>query len=365
MKVLFTFTTRPGSYDAYVHRVKSLKSGLEGCGVRTATLFLGDLPFRKPFVMSPVNVPVIRKYLDGFDFVHAGNTGAAYLMSLARLTRRTDTKIIYDVHGDAAQEPRLNCRGPLDLKNHFNYLQGTVMEKIAARYSDLFVVCSESFQDRYVSQGVRPERIAVVLNGVDIDKFRPSEGPGNDVFTVTYAGRFQKWQGIELLLEAARRLQGEDVRFRVIGTDAGTRRALEGRYGNVEFLDFMPGHLLIDYLRSSDALVIPRMSHPALEVAFPTKFAEYVACGVPVIVTDVGDAGMLTRRHKCGVVCDPDAGSIARAVLELKSRSPGERKEMGDNGRRLAEDVLDYRKISVKYYEFLKQARERCSKGAA
>ena len=79
---------------------------------------------------------------------------------------------------------------------------------------------------------------------------------------------------------------------------------MEGKYNNVEFMDFMTNPKLIDYLCSSDGLVIPRMRHPALEVAFPTKFAEYIACGVPVIVTDMGDAGRLTRRHRCGLACD-------------------------------------------------------------
>jgi glycosyltransferase involved in cell wall biosynthesis len=360
MKVLFTFTTKPGFYDAYVHRVMSLKNGLESCGVQSAALYLGDLPFKKPFVISPVNVPVIRKYLEEFDFVHAGNTGAAYLMSLAKLTRKTDTRVIYDVHGDAIEEPRLNCRGWLDLKNHFNYLQGSVMEKLAARYADYFAVCSESFRDRYLSRGVNRDRVEVILNGVNIDMFRPRDHPQNEVFTVTYAGRFQRWQGIELLLEATQLLKDEGVRFRVIGLDPGTRQALEGKYGNVQFMDFMPGSELIGYLCGSDALIIPRMSHPALEVAFPTKYAEYVACGVPVIVTDVGDAGRLTRRHNSGMVCDTSAVSIAEAILKLKSCSPGERKEMGDNGRRLAEDLLDYRKISMKYFEFLKRAGETC-----
>ncbi len=161
-------------------------------------------------------------------------------MGLARMARKTDTRIIYDVHGNMAQEARLNSRGMLDLVNHFNYLQYSVMEKIAAKYSDYFAVCSESFRDYYVSKGVEGERIEVVLNGVNIGLFKPRDVPKKDVFTVTYAGRFQKWQGIELLLEAARLLKDEDVRFRVIGLDSRTRKAMEGKYNNVEFMDFMP-----------------------------------------------------------------------------------------------------------------------------
>ncbi len=356
MKVLFTFTTKPGFYDAYVHRVMSLKSGLESHNVQTATLYLGDLPLRKPFVISPVNIPMIRKYLEGFDFIHAGNTGSAYLMSLARLTRKTDTRIIYDVHGDIAQESRLRSRGWLDLKNHVNYLQSNVMEALASRYSDYFAVCSQSFRDYYVARGIGDERIEVLLNGVDIDAFKPRGVPKEGPFTITYAGGSQKWQGIELLLGAARLLEGKDVRFQVIGLNDDIRKALEGKYSNIDFIGFMKRPDLIRHLCGSDGLIIPRMSHPALEVAFPTKYAEYIACGVPVIVTDVGDAARLTRQYECGLVCGTSAASIAEAILNLKSCSPGERKEMGDNGRRLAVDLLDYKKIGQTYYDFLRKA---------
>lgn len=356
MKVLFICLVKSGHYDAYVHRVLSLRNGLDSNGVKTAVLYLGDLPFKKPFILSAVNVPVLRRYFEDYDFIHAGNTGAAYLMSMARMTKKTDTKIVYDVHGDIAEEARLNSTGFLDVVNNANYLQSLVMEKVAAKCSDYFAVCSESFKDYYLHRGVAGDRIEVVLNGVDIERFKPQDTPENDVFTVTYAGRFQKWQGIELLLEAAQLLRDKAIKFRVIGVDSRTRQSLENKYDNIEFIDFMPNTELIKYLCSSDGLIIPRISHPALDVAFPTKFAEYIACGVPVIVTDVGDAGRLTRRHKCGLACDTNAGSIAEAILKLKSCSPDERKAMGNNGRKLAESLLDYDKIGRTYYDFLRKA---------
>lgn len=354
MRVLFVYTTRQGVYDAYVHRIMSLKSGLESCNVQTVSLHLGDLPFGKPFLRAPIYVPVIRRFLEGFDFIHAGNTSAAYLMGLARLTRKTDTRIVYDVHGDAVQELRLNSKGALDLKNHLSCLQGIAMEKLATMYADYFAVCSESFRDRYVSRGVGRERIDVVLDGVNVDMFKPRSMPENDVFTVAYVGRFQKRDGIARLLEAARLLKDQRIRIRVIGLKATARKALEGQYGNIELADFRSIAELVDHMCSSDGLIVPGTRHQAPE-AFPGKFAEYIACGLPVIVMDGRDEG-LTCQHRCGVVCDDSAASIAAAILKLKSYSREDRKEMGENGRRLAEDLLDYRKISRNYYEFLKDA---------
>jgi glycosyltransferase involved in cell wall biosynthesis len=354
MRVLFICLAKQGFYDAYVHRIASLRSGLESFGARTVMLYLGDMPFKKPFLISPVNVPLLRKYFDDFDYIHAGNTGAAYLMSLAKMARKTDAKIIYDVHGNLAEEAKLNYRGWFDLKNRFHYFQYSLMEKIASKRSDYFAVCSESFRDHYVRNGVDRERIEVVLNGVNVDLFKPGRPDSNDVFTVAYLARFQKWEGIARLLEAARLLKDQRVRIRVIGLGATARKALEGQYGNIEFMDFRSLIELIDHMCSSDGLIIPGMRHQAPE-AFPGKFAEFIACGVPVIVMDAGDE-VLIRRHQCGLVCDDSAASIAAAILKLKNYSREERKEMGKNGRRLAEDWLDYRKISRNYYEFLKVA---------
>ena len=194
-------------------------------------LYLGNLPLKKPFIISPVNVPIMRRYLDDFDFIHAPNAGTAYLMGLSRIAKRTDAKIVYDVHGNMAEEARLNSRGILDFVNGFHLFQYSVMEKVAAKYSDYFAVCSESFRDYYVGKGVDSEKIEVILNGVNTGLFKPRDVRKEDVFTVTYAGRFQKWQGIDLLLEAARLLKDEDVKFRVIGTDRATR---EGHGGEVQ-----------------------------------------------------------------------------------------------------------------------------------
>jgi glycosyltransferase involved in cell wall biosynthesis len=233
MRVLFICLAKQGFYDGYVHRIASLRSGLESLGAKTVMLYLGDLPFKKPFLISPVNVPVLRKFFDDFDYIHAGNTGAAYLMNLARVGKRTDTKVIYDVHDNLAEEARLNYRGGPGLKNGFHYFQYSVMEKIALKHSDYFAVCSETFRDRYLRSGVGRERIGVVPNGVNVDIFKPRGMPENDVFTVAYVGRFQKREGIARLLEAARLLKDQRVRIRAIGLEKGARKALEGQYENI------------------------------------------------------------------------------------------------------------------------------------
>jgi len=363
MKVLFVSAAASTFYDAYVHRLASLRAGLDKLGVETEMLSLGDLPFKKPFVISPLNMMSLRRKFSGYDFIHAGNTSAAYLLSIARPFVKNCPEIIYDVHGDIVEEARLRRAGFTDLTNNFLIAQGRVMEAVARAHSDLFIVCSEALKEHYVSCGIEKDRIAVVLNGVNIDAFNGAGVPGHDIFTVAYAGRFQKWQGVDNFLRAAELLAHENIKFRIIGfqeTDAKLKKDIAGTLDNVELIDSMPAASLQAFLKSSDGLAIPRAGHPALEVAFPTKYAEYLACGVPVIVTRVGDVARLTEKYGCGLVCDPTPEALADTIMKLKDMPAEKRAGLGSNGRKLAGSLLSYDHISAAYHDFLLNAyRER------
>jgi len=100
-------------------------------------------------------------------------------------------------------------------------------------------------------------------------------------------------------------------------------------------------------------LVITRSRNPATEVAFPTKFAEYIATGRPVIVTRTGEIPIFVEKYNCGLVCDPTPRSISDAIMKAREMPEEELLKMGMNGRRLAEKEFDKYVIGRKYFEFL------------
>jgi glycosyltransferase involved in cell wall biosynthesis len=150
-----------------------------------------------------------------------------------------------------------------------------------------------------------------------------------------------------------------DIKFRIIGfknedrqLKSHLRQILSDK---VELIDSLDKHDLINQLCSSDILVIPRSKNFALQLAFPSKFAEYIATGKPVIVTDVDETANFVRKYNCGFVCAPSAQSIARTIVAAKKLPLDKLLEMGSNGRRLAETTFDLRVIGTQYFNFLCQ----------
>jgi glycosyltransferase involved in cell wall biosynthesis len=171
---------------------------------------------------------------------------------------------------------------------------------------------------------------SVISNGVDTTFFRPdlrSEkiraefgiGPGQ--FAAGYCGLHGIFQGLEVVLEAAKRL-GEDphVRFVMVG-EGPTKEALMARaraagLDNVVFHPRQPKNRMPGILASMDASIIPLAA--ALPGTMPSKVYEALAAGVPMIVTAGCEAEQLIRRYNVGrLFAARDADALANAVKEL------------------------------------------------
>jgi glycosyltransferase involved in cell wall biosynthesis len=247
--------------------------------------------------------------------------------------------------------------------------------RVAKRKADCFTTVSEPLRQKMLGEGIEEEKTKLIYNGVDTNVFKPCPTKQNDVFTVTYAGAYQKWQGVENLVEAAKMLENENVKFKFMGFqkhDSGLKEAIKAQLGKkAQLMDYQPRvanqqpNSFIQELCQSDVLAIPRYFDLATPLycnpeyvrkAFgwlPTKFAEYIAMGKPVIVTKLDEASKFVEKYDCGFVCDPDPKSFAGAILEAKNASPEELNRKGMNGRRLAEEEFDVQVIGKRYFDFL------------
>lgn len=355
MNVLFV-SSKSLHDDSYTHRILQLKAGLEKFGVRTNILCLGNYPFNTPSILQPLNIPSILRLMKGYEIIHGGSTVASYVIGLAKSLIKS--KIVYDIHGDPLDECRLLRKNVFNPIDNYLILQAIIMESVAIKHSDYFIPCSKKLEQHYIDKGIEKDRIKVIRNVVDTELFKPRKiNSKNEDFTVTYAGAFEKWQGIDNLILAAKLLETTNIRFKIIGftkKDSNLKRKIKKLLNNkVQLIDRISRSELINHLNSSDICIIPRNNNPTTEVAFPTKFAEYIATGKPVIVTRVGEISTFVKKYDCGFVCEPTVQSIAETILEA-SETPSEVLfEKGINGRRLAENEFDQRVISKQYLEFL------------
>jgi glycosyltransferase involved in cell wall biosynthesis len=357
MKILVVSPGASNDPHAYNQRLLNLKEGLKQNGVVTGMLYLGDYFFKSPLLVEALDIPSIRKEIDGYDAVHGGGFSASYSLGLLKKMQRFT--LINDVHG-CIEEFHLTMRNFFDLTGYFSYFEQVIAQEISIKYSDFFITCSKPLRDRLLQRGIGKSNVEVIRNGVNTKLFKPKvlTSDGNK-FVVTYAGGFQKWQGIENLVATAALIKAPNVKYKIIGfrrKDQALKKRLEKLLGSkVELIDTLSQNELVDQFCLSNILVIPRSRHCATQMAFPTKFAEYIATGKPVIVTDVDETGDFVRKYNCGFVCEPSAKSIAMAIDKAKQTPSENLLEMGRNGRKLAESQFDLRIIGKQYFEFLQR----------
>ncbi len=180
--------------------------------------------------------------------------------------------------------------------------------------------------------GVSPERIDVVINGIDLSRFSP-EKIGNekkallgldDHPIVGYVGTFIEWQGVLEFVRVAALVaaQRTDARFLMVGYGPDFERtkqmitelALDDRFvltGNV------PPAEVPSCMMAMDVVLLARPPQLLNQVAVPLKLLEAMAMGRAIVVTPVRGLCELVRDRETGVVAGPSTEDIASAVLGL------------------------------------------------
>lgn len=181
-------------------------------------------------------------------------------------------------------------------------------------------------------------KVRLIVNGVDPDKFHPARDPelrsqlgcGEDTVVIGYLGYLRPEKNLSLLLEAFARAGMDNSRLILIG-DGDQRRALEqearefGISGRVVFT----GHVS-QPARYFAALDLFAMS--SFTEQMPMSLLEAMACGLPVICTDVGDSGDLAGGVPPAVVPSGDLEAYTHSI-SLLACDGGLRKKLGDANR--------------------------------
>lgn len=225
------------------------------------------------------------------------------------------------------------------------------IELAVLRGADLIVGNAQALKDELVSRGVEPERVLIIPNGVDPEKFNPSiDGSGirkklhvgEDEILVSFVGSFGPWHGAEVLAKAVKPVieANPKVRFAFIGDGSKLQEVID-----IINSDQMTGHTIITgliareeaplYLAASDILVSPQIPNPDGTPFFgsPTKLFEYMAMGKAIIASDLDQIGILLTDKVNALLTEPGGHmQIAEAILKLASDKE-ERKRLGDNAR--------------------------------
>lgn len=212
-------------------------------------------------------------------------------------------------------------------------------------------VISPGFRLNLLPKGVPDQKIRVISNWVDTDYYRPIDQSAELLdrfcmsgrFNVLYAGTIGLAQGLEVVLNAAARLQTllPNAQF-VLAGDGVERKRLEAeaknrQLTNIRFLGPLPGDMMPSLYACADVLMLHLRADPLFAITIPHKVFTYLAAQKPVLIGGEGDAACLVTEASAGKAIEPDdAEALAGAVVKLHAMSQAERETMGANGRQVA-----------------------------
>lgn len=209
------------------------------------------------------------------------------------------------------------------------------------------------------------KRTVPVIGSTDITTFCPN-GPsaklGNDAskIQVLYAGNYFKWQGVDLLIKAIKKLVEEKAPFEFtfmgsVGRNDATIKGWKSFLpdGKVHFIDSVDYSYVADYYRGADVLVVPRPFMLSTYLAFPQKIVDYMASGRTIVATDIAPHRWALESPRAGVLCPPTAEGLAEGIR--KTADSTLRSDLSINSRIQAVELFDHLKQSKKIYSLFNE----------
>jgi L-malate glycosyltransferase len=239
-------------------------------------------------------------------------------------------------------------------------LKRIIFNRLLLRRGDRIVGVGEAVRHALiVNEGISARRVEVVYNGVDAAAFeengidraaiRREIGVGSDDFVIIQVARLDHLKDHATAIRTIGRIASvrPDARLVLVG-EGPERPKIEAEIAQrrvepqVRLLGLR--HDIARLLAAADVFLLTSISE-----GIPVTLIEAMAARLPVVSSDVGGVSEVIEPGKTGLVtASGDDAALARAVLRM-AEDPAMRHEMGQRGRRRAEDVFSRDRMHAAY----------------
>jgi glycosyltransferase involved in cell wall biosynthesis len=262
-----------------------------------------------------------------YDFVHA-HEEAVFWCSLLKPAFRF--KLVYDMHSSLPQQlTNFKFTRSKTLIRVFDLL-----EHISLRNAEAVITICPDLRDYALARGIAPERQLLIensifedvrLNGADIasgtapphDQVDAALRTGGPV--VAYAGTFESYQGLDLLLAsfAHVRKQRPDARLLMIG---GARSQVEDKQRLANAIGLKDACIFTGRVGKQRAMELTSLAHvlvsPRIEgTNTPLKIYEQLASGKPLVATRIWSHTQVLTDDVC-ILVEPEPQALAAGILK-------------------------------------------------
>jgi colanic acid biosynthesis glycosyl transferase WcaI len=214
------------------------------------------------------------------------------------------------------------------------------VEMFLYRRATIIVSVTHSFREELIARGVAAEKIHVVVNGVDLELYRPQarskvlvdELDLGGKLVAGYLGTHGLAHALDKVVLVCEQLRERaDIAFIFVGGGADRARlermVAERGLGNVRLVDRQPKNRMPDFWSLCDVALVPLRDSPVFNAVIPSKIFECMGMGIPVMMSlPEGEATRIVERTGCGVCVPPeDVNAMATALVNL-AENPDQRR---------------------------------------
>lgn len=267
-----------------------------------------------------------------YDVVHVHNI-PDFLVFSALVPKVLGARVILDIH-DIVPELYAGKFGGKSESAMFRSL--VAVEQRSCRFADHVIVANDIWHERLIGRGVPPAKCTSFVNYPDLSLFKPAAdaAPRTDGrFLILYPGTLNRHQGVDVAIKAFAivKPQMPQAEFHIYGHGPAldelkqlTRDA--GLDHCVTFKNSVGVTEIAAVMASATVGVVPKRADGFGNEAFSTKIFEFMACGVPVIVSRTRIDEFYFNDQLVNFFQSGDSSALAAVLLRLY-RQPGEQAE--------------------------------------
>jgi glycosyltransferase involved in cell wall biosynthesis len=263
-----------------------------------------------------------------YDVCHIHNI-PDFLVFAAWYPRLRGAKLILDIH-DVVPEffaSKFSKREQIKLARSL-----LLMERWSARFAHRVIIANDLWLEKYATRTGANGKCSVFINNVDTKIFRPRSRTRNDgKFIMIFPGGLQWHQGLDIAIRAFHKVAAQmpHAEFHIYG-DGNMKESLValtielGLSEKVRFFKPLPVREVAEIMANADVGVVPKRADSFGNEAYSTKIMEFMALGVPVIVSNTKIDQYYFNDTVVKFFESGNEDALTRAILDIREKDSRE-----------------------------------------
>ena len=205
----------------------------------------------------------------------------------------------------------------------FRFLFTKYLENFVLKKSDLII--SVGPQLAKLRKKELGKEAKIIPNGVDYKLFAEAQIKNSHPPTLIYIGAVEWWSGLDLVIKAMAKAKKDipELRLLILGHSYPQyltslfKLARQLEVNRIEYLGRKPYSKLPFYLKEADIGLAVYLPVELRKYGFSLKAVEYMAAGLPVIITKGIQSSSIIEKYQCGKVVEYNEEAVYRAIKEL------------------------------------------------